>query len=205
MTIAKTPQLEQAFTLPYRLVLDFRAVNVTREQFFQFCLDNGDYRVELTAKKELILMPPARGTTGGANSELTADLVIWSRQEGNGKTFDSSTGFILPNGAVRSPDVSWIPLSRWETLSESDRNRFPPICPDFVIELRSPSDRLPDLQAKMAEYVGNGARLGWLVDAQTQQVHVYRPGQDVQVLNAPDSISGEPVLQGFVLDLTRIW
>ena len=122
-----------------------------------------------------------------------------------GKTFDSSTGFTLPNGAVRSPDASWVLLSRWATLSESEQIRFPPICPDFVIGLRSPSDRLSDTQAKMVEYIQNGARLGWLLDPQSRQVHVYRPGQEVEPLEAPDSVSGDPVLPGFVLDLSRIW
>ncbi len=205
MTTAKVPQLEQTLTLPYRLVLDFRALNMTGDQFLQFCADNRDLRMELSATKELIIMPPAGGTTGGRNSELTVDVGTWSRSDGTGKTFDSSTGFTLPNGAVRAPDVSWILTSRWETLSEADQRRFPPICPDFVIELRSPSDRLSDVQAKMEEYLENGARLGWLLDPDTKQVHIYRPAQQVEVLEAPDSVSGEQVLQGFVLDLTRIW
>ena len=205
MTTAKTPQLEQTVTLPYRLVLNFRALNMTGDQFLQFCADNRDLRMELTADKELIIMPPAGGTTGGKNSELTIDLGIWSRRNGTGKTFDSSTGFTLPNGAVRSPDASWILLSRWETLTEAEQRRFPPICPDFVIELQSPSDQLRDLQAKMLEYLENAVRLGWLILSQTQEVHVYRPGQDVEVLEAPDSVSGDPVLPGFALDLSRIW
>ena len=205
MTTAKTPLLEQTVTLPYRLVLDFRAVSMTDDQLLQFCADNGDLRIELSAAKELIIMPPAGGTTSGRNSELAIDLGIWSRQDGTGKTFDSSGGFTLPNGAMRSPDAAWIPLSRWEMLSESEQRRFPPICPDFVIELRSPSDSLRDVQAKMVEYMENGTRLGWLVDPQLRRVHVYRPGQQVEVLDAPDSVSGEAVLPGFALDLARIW
>lgn len=205
MTTAKASKLEQTVTLPYRLVLDFRALNMTGDQFLQFCADNGDLRMELTAENELIIMPPAGGITGGRNSELTADVAIWSREDGTGKTFDSSTGFTLPNGAVRAPDVSWILLSRWEALSESEQRRFPPICPDFVIELRSPSDSLSDVQGKMVEYMQNGARLGWLVDPQLRQAHIYRPNQQVEVLEAPESVSGEPVLQGFVLGLTRVW
>ena len=205
MTTAKTPPLEQTITLPYRLVLDFKALNMTGEQLLQFCADNGDLRMELSAEKELIIMPPAGGTTGGRNSDLTADLVLWSRQDGSGKTFDSSTGFTLPNGAMRSPDASWILLSRWETLSDSEQRRFPPICPDFVIELRSPSDRLSGLQAKMVEYIQNGTRLGWLVDPQLRQVHIYRPSQQVELLEAPESVCGESVLPGFVLDLSKIW
>ena len=202
MTAAKPPQLEHTVTLPYRLVLDFRALDMTGDQFLQFCADNRDLRMELTAEKELIIMPTAGAITGGQNGELAIDLGIWSRQDGTGKTFDSSTGFTLPNGAVRSPDVSWILPSRWETLSESQQIRFAPICPDFVIELRSPSDKLSDTQAKMVEYMGNGASLGWLLDPQTRQVHVYRPGQVVEVL---DAVSGDPVLPRFVLDLSRIW
>ena len=205
MTTAKTPLLEQTVTLPYRLVLDFRAVSMTDDQLLQFCADNGDLRIELSAAKELIIMPPAGATTSGRNSELAVDLGIWSRQDGTGKTFDSSGGFTLPNGAMRSPDAAWIPLSRWEMLSESEQRRFPPICPDFVIELRSPSDSLRDVQAKMVEYLENGTRLGWLVDPQLRRVHVYRPGQQVEVLDGPDSVSGEAVLPGFVLDLARIW
>ena len=205
MTTAKTPQLEHTVTLPYRLVLDFRALNMTDDQFLRFCADNRDLRMELTADKELIIMPPAGGISGGQNSEVTADVTIWARQDGTGKTFDSSTGFTLPNGAVRSPDASWILLSRWEMLNEIEQRRFPPICPDFVIELQSPSDRVSDLHAKMLEYLENGVRLGWLILPQSRQVHIYRPGEQVEVLDAPDSVSGESVLQGFVLDLSRIW
>ena len=205
MTTAKTPQREHTVTLPYRLVLDFRALNMTADQFIQFSADNRDLRMELSAEKELIIMPPAGRITGGRNSELAVDLGIWSRQDGTGKTFDSSTGFTLPNGAVRCPDVSWILLSRWETLSDSEQRRFPPICPDFVIELRSPSDSLSEVRAKMVEYIHNGARLGWLVDPQLRQAHIYCSGQQVEPLEAPESVSGEAVLQGFVLGLTKIW
>ncbi len=205
MTAAKPPTLEQSPTFPDRLVLNFRAAKMTVEQFQQFCSDNRDLRMELTAEKELIIMPPAGGTTGGRNSELTADLVIWSRVDGTGKPFDSSTGFTLPNGAIRSPDAAWILLSRWDALSAAGQEGFAPICPDFVIELRSPSDRLPDLQAKMLEYIENGIRLGWLIDAQDRRVHVYRPGMDVEILEAPDSVSGDPVLPGFLLNLIAIW
>ncbi len=205
MTTAKTPLLEQTVTLPYRLVLDFRAVEMTDDQLLQFCADNGDLRIELTAKKELIIMPPAGATTSGRNSELAVDLGIWSRQDGTGKTFDSSGGFTLPNGAMRSPDASWILLSRWDALSEAEQTRFSPICPDFVIELQSPSDRLRDLHAKMLEYIENGVRLGWLILPRARQVHVYRPGQDVEVLEGMQTVSGDPELPGFVLDLARIW
>ena len=205
MTTAKAPQVEQTVTLPYRLVLNFRALNMTDDQFLRFCADNGDLRMEFSASKELIVMPPAGGMTSGRNSDLTADLTVWTRQDGTGKAFDSSGGFRLPNGAIRSPDASWVLLSRWEALAESQQIRFPPLCPDFVIELRSPSDSLSDTQAKMVEYMENGARLGWLLDPQGRQVHIYRPGQDVELLDEPDSVSGDPELPGFVLELARIW
>ena len=213
MTTAKTPPVETTAesdvdpgaTLPYRLALNIRALEMTEEQFFRFCLDNGNLRIELTAEKELIIMPPAGGTTSGRNSELAIDLGIWSRQDGTGKTFDSSGGFTLPNGATLSPDAAWVLLSRWDSLSEEEQDRFPPISPDFVIELRSPSDRLTDAQRKMAEYMENGVRLGWLIDPQNRRVHVYRPGQPVETLEQPATVSGDPVLPGFVLDLSVVW
>lgn len=202
---AVEPPISRDVTLPYRLALNVRALDMTEDQFLRFCADNGDLRMELTAEKELIIMPPAGGITGGRNSELAVDLGIWSRRDGTGKTFDSSTGFTLPNGAIRSPDASWILLPRWEALTDAEQDRFPPICPDFVIELRSPSDRLADVQAKMAEYIENGALLGWLIDPQNRRVHVYRAGQPVEILEQPESVSGDPVLLGFVLDLSNIW
>ena len=204
MTTAKARAAAPDVALPYRLALNIRALDMTGEQFLQFCSDNGDLRMELTAEKELIIMPPAGGTTSGRNSELNVDLGLWSRQDGTGKTFDSSVGFTLPNGAVLSPDASWILLSRWDTLTEAEQDKFPPICPDFVIELRSPSDRLPDVQRKMAEYLDNGVRLGWLIDPRNNRVHVYRPGQPVEVLEQPATVSGDPVLPGFALDMSVI-
>ena len=205
MTTAQMPTTAQTLTLPYRLALNISSLEMTEEQFLQLCSDNGDLRLELTAKRELIIMPPTGGTTSNRNSELTADLVIWSRQDGTGIVFDSNGGFTLPNGAVRAPDASWILLSRWETLTPAQQDRFAPICPDFVIELRSPSDGLRDVQGKMAEYIENGARLGWLIDPQGRQVHIYHPGQPVEILEEPDSVPGDPVLPGFVLDLKAIW
>ena len=167
MTTARTaPSAPPETTLPYRLALDIRALDMTEDRFLQLCSDNGDLRMELTAKKELIVMPPAGAETGGRNSSLTYQLVGWSDRDGTGKPFDSSAGFTLPNGAVRSPDASWMLAPRWEALTASERERFAPICPDFVIELRSPSDRLADVQEKMVEYMENGARLGWLIDPQ---------------------------------------
>ena len=191
--------------LPYRLVLDFRAIEMTGDQFVRFCADNRDLRFELTAEKELIVMPPANPDTGWRNGLLTARLVIWSQQDGSGLSFDSSTGFTFPNGAVRSPDSSWVSRERWEALSRDEKRRFSQLVPDFVLEIRSPSDRLPDLQAKMAEYIDNGVRLGWLIDCDARTVEVYRPGQEVERLDQPDAVSGGPVLPGFELNLVEIW
>ena len=147
--------------LPYRLVLDVSTIEMNDEQFFQFCAANGDLRIELTAERELIVMPPEGLTTGARSARLSQRLANWAEQDGTGLVFGSSTGFTFPNGAVRSPDASWVPSERWEALPGDEKVRFGHICPDFVVEIRSPSDRLPDLQAKMAEYVDNGVRLGW--------------------------------------------
>jgi Uma2 family endonuclease len=184
------------------------AVGLTDEQFYQLCVANEEWRLELTAEGELIIMPPVGGETSIRNSALTAQLAIWNRQTNLGKVFASSTEFRLPNGAKRSPDVSWVKLERWKALSPEDRKRFPPLCPDFVIELRSETDSLKDLRAKMQEYQANGARLGWLIDPQTPLVEIYRPARDVETINfsfdEPPTLSGEDVLPGFVLDLTPI-
>ena len=203
--VARTTDIAAETTLPYRLALDISALDMTEEQFLKLCSDNDDLRMELTAKKELIVMPPAGLETGGRNSDLNGQLFVWALHDGTGKTFDSSAGFTLPNGAVRSPDASWMPLSRWEALSSEERRAFGHTCPDFVIELRSPSDRLAEVQEKMVEYMENGARLGWLIDPQNRRVYVYRPGRDVEILEGPDTVSGEPELPGFTLDLRTIW
>ena len=205
MTTAKTPLLEQGLMVPNRLVLDFSAVKITHDQFLQLCADNRELRMELSATKELIVMPPGGLETGRQETELARQVSNWSLQDGNGLAFGSNAGYTLPNGAVRAPDVSWIPLDRGESLGKDEQQRFGHTFPNFVIELRSPSDRLSDIQAKMVEYIQNGARLGWLVDPQLRQVHIYRPGQQVELLDAPESVSGESVLPGFVLDLTKIW
>ena len=185
-------------------------VALTDEQFYHLCMANEEWRMELTAEGELMIMPPTGGESGIRNSDLNADLVIWNRQTRLGFVFDSSTIFQLPNGAKRSPDVSWVIRERWEALSPEDRRRFPPLCPDFVIELRSETDSLPKLQSKMLDYLVNGLRLGWLIDPQTPLVEIYRPNQDVETLTfsaeqAPPSLSGESVLPGFILDLTPIF
>lgn len=181
------------------------AFEMSDEQFYEFCQQNRDWRIERTAEGDLIIMPPAGGETGDKNAFVTAFLKIWSLQEGSGVAFDSSTGFDLPNGATRSPDAAWVTRSRLAILTEEQKRKFLPLCPNFVIELRSPSDRLKTIQEKMQEYLDNGAQLGWLIDPSERRVYVYRPGVAVECLDNPANISGDPELSGFVLDLTRIW
>lgn len=180
-------------------------IKLTDEQFFQLSQENENIKLERTAKGELIIMAPAGGETGSSNAGLTAQLWIWNQQNKLGKVFDSSTGFKLPNGADRSPDASWIKLERWNALTAEQQRKFPPICPDFVVELLSPSDSLPETQAKMREYRDNGAILGWLINRRSQQVEIYRPDQKVEILDRPHQVSGNPVLHSFVLDLASIW
>ncbi|NES73655.1 MAG: Uma2 family endonuclease, partial [Okeania sp. SIO2D1] len=140
------------------------------------------------------------------NLSITGQLASWyEKHEALGEAFDSSTGFILPNGAIRSPDASWITRQRWESLTTQQRKGFVPLCPDFVVELRSESDRLPKLQAKMQEYIANGARLGWLIDPQNKRVEIYRFGRELEVQENPSNLSGEDVLWGFILNLKRVW
>jgi Uma2 family endonuclease len=181
------------------------AIALTDDQFFEFCQQNHHQRFERTAQRELIIMSPAGAETGGFNFELILQLGIWTKQDGTGKGFDSSAGFTLPNGAVRSPDAAWIKQERWDAVPLAARKKFAPICPDFVIELRSETDSLSLLQDKMQEYIANGALLGWLIDRKQRKVYIYRPNLPVQELASPDSLSGEPLLPGFVLDLTSFW
>lgn len=180
-------------------------LKLTDEQFYQLCVANRDLRLELTAKGELIVMPPTGGGTGKRNSSLSGQLWLWNQQTGLGETFDSSTAFKLPNGAIRSPDVSWVSRECWESLTPEQQEKFPPLCPDFVLELRSASDALTDVQLKMQEYLNNGSRLGWLINPKNQQVEIYRPNQAVEVLESPITVSGEDVLFGFVLNLSQIF
>jgi Uma2 family endonuclease len=178
---------------------------VTEEDFFAFCQLNPDWRLERTAEGEVIFMPPAGGETGRQNSQFNRLLGNWAEADGTGVVFDSSTGFELPNGAKRSPDAAWVRRSRWEALTPEQRRKFPPLCPDFVAELRSPSDALETLQEKMEEYLANGAELGWLIDPLERKVTIYRPGTEPVCLDNPEQVNGDPVLPGFVLDLRRIW
>lgn len=178
---------------------------LTDEQFFRLCQDNPDYRFELNARGELIVMPPTGSETGWRNSKFNQRLVNWAEVNGEGLVFDSSTGFTLSNGAKRSPDAAWVRRDRWRALTPEQRREFAPLCPDFVMELRSPTDNLFALQEKMQEYSDNGARLGWLIDPIEKRVFVYRPGQLVEVLDNPASLSGDPVLPGFVLSVQELW
>jgi Uma2 family endonuclease len=178
---------------------------LSADHFYDLCRANPDLRIERNANGDLIFMPPTGGETGRSNAELVTDFVIWNRQTELGFVFDSSTGFYLPNGANRSPDVAWIAHDRWQQLTPEQRQKFPPIAPDFVLELMSPTDRLEDAQAKMEEYQENGVLLGWLLNRTGKQVEIYRVGQEKDVLRSPSSLSGEDVLPGFTLDLAKFW
>lgn len=181
------------------------SASITEEQFYQLCVANRDLRLERTARGDLIIMPPTGGETGIQNSDINVELNLWNRQSQLGVVFDSSTCFHLPDGSDRSPDASWIPLAKWEALTAEQKKKFPPLCPDFVIELRSPSDSLTLLQNKMLEYIDNGTRLGWLIDPKNRQVEIYCQGQEKQTLDNPTTLSGEDVLPGFSLNLSSIW
>jgi Uma2 family endonuclease len=176
---------------------------MTDEKFFEFCQLNSELRIERTVLGDVLIMPPTGGETSDRNAEITRQLRNWARQDGTGVAFDSSAGFNLPNGATRSPDASWVERSRLENLTLEQKRKFLPLCPDFVIELRSPSDRLADVKGKMQEYIDNGARLGWLFDPSNRQVYRYRPGI-IEPLDNPQEIS-DPLLPGFVLNLREIW
>jgi Uma2 family endonuclease len=191
---------------PFGVVLRLRpVVELSGDQLLELSSLNDDLRLELTAKGELIVMTPAGGESGRRNFELTLQLGTWTKRDGTGVAFDSSAGFTLPNGAIRAPDASWIERSRYEALTPEQREKYPPLCPDFIIELRSPSDRLSTLQEKMAEYVENGARLGLLLDPTRKRVYVYKPGEPVRELADPEEVPADPVLLGFVLKPREVW
>lgn len=179
--------------------------NMTVQQFEQLCGNYRKLRLELTSTGELIVMPPTGALTGKLNANLIYQLVAWTESTATGVCFDSTAGFILPNNAIRSPDSSWIRREKWESLSEHQKQRLCPFCPDFVVELRSPTDRLPVLLSKMEEYMANGASLGWLIDPSTRRVYVYQRDEEVVVLENPETVSGDPLLPGFVLNLTELW
>jgi Uma2 family endonuclease len=180
-------------------------MQLTHEDFSQLCQANPEIAFELTAQGELVIVSPVGGEGGSQEADLIIQVGIWNRQTQLGKVFSSSTIFRLPNGAERSPDTAWVRLERWKSLTAEEQKAFPPICPDFAIELRSPTDRLKPLQAKMQEYIDNGLKLGWLIDPQNRRVEVYHPEQAVEVLESPTSLSGENVLPGLVVDVSQIF
>jgi Uma2 family endonuclease len=181
------------------------AINLTDDQLFELCQLNRDWRIEYTAQGELIVMPPTGGETSNRNAELTFQVQAWTRRDQAGVAFDSSGGFKLPNGATRSPDAAWVRRSCLAGLTREQKQKFLPLCPDFVIELRSPTDNLQAVLDKMQEYLDNGAQLGWLLDPLTRRVHVYLPQRSPEILEAPSNVSADPLLPGFVLDLQKIW
>ncbi len=181
------------------------ALRLSDDELFELCGRNPELRIERTSEGDLIVMTPAGGESSHRNLEVVVALGAWAKQDGTGIAFDASAGFLLPNGAMRSPDAAWVQRPRWQALEPEQRRRFVPLAPDFVLELRSPSDRLPDLRAKMEEYRSCGVRLGWLIDPEERRVHVYRPALPPEVLEAPTRVTGDPELPGFVLDLEPIW
>ena len=195
--------MEQAMTA---YTVDLSSVTtMTAEQFFTLCRTNPDVKFERSATGELIIMSPTGGETGNRNFEIGADFAIWNRKAKLGKLFDSSTCFQLPSGGDRSPDISWVSQERWDALTPEQREKFPPIAPDFVLELMSPSDRLKPTQTKMQEYMDSGVQLGWLLERKQRRVEVYRQGKPVEVLENPEKLLGEQVLPGFELYLADVW
>jgi Uma2 family endonuclease len=197
-------QLQDDACIPPELIaLTHRTV--TPEEFEELSAKYGDLRLELTSTGELILMPPTGTETGRRNFDLLYQLGAWFRQTGIGICFTNDTGFTLPNGAIRSPDAAWIKREKWDSLTKHQKERFAALCPDFVVELGSPSDILSEVRNKMVEYMENGAVLGWLIDPFKRQVYVYRPNEEVVVLDNPETVSADPLLPGFTLNLTELW
>jgi Uma2 family endonuclease len=177
----------------------------SEDEFFQFCQANRDLRIERSAKGEIIVMSPAGGYSGFRSGKVFSQLEVWASKDGTGVAFDSSTGFRLPNGAMRSPDAAWVQLSRLEKLSHREKEQFIPLCPDFVVEVASPSDEVSELRAKMQEYLRAGLRLGWLILPASKEVEVYSPTTELLILTSPEAVTGGPVLPGFKLELALIW
>ncbi|GBF82443.1 Uma2 family endonuclease [Aphanothece sacrum] len=186
------------------ITLNVKPVQLTDEEFYQLCQVNQAWRLELTAKGELLIMSPLGGKSGSREARLISKIWLWNEQTKLGIVFSSSTVFRLPNGGKRSPDVAWVKLERWDSLTDEEQEKFPPLCPDFLIELRSRTDNLEDLQEKMAEYLDAGLRLGWLINPQQQQVEIYRLNQDKEIISLPANLSGEDVLHDFILDIPVI-
>ena len=181
------------------------SLSLSDEDFFELCRLNRDLRIERTANGEIVVMSPSGGETGSRSSEINLQLRQWAKRDGTGEAFDSSTGFKLPNGADRSPDAAWVLRSRLALLTAEEKRKFLPLCPSFVIELRSPGDKLRALQSKMEEYINSGAVLGWLIDPLTRRIHIYQAAAEPEVVDAANEVSGEPTLPGFVLNLAEIW
>ena len=180
-------------------------IEMDDEQFFQFCQFNRDLQIERNADGDILIMAPEGGSSGRGSNKLSAEFEVWAERDSNGQVFGSSAGFTLPNGAMRSPDIAWVHNERLDALTDEQWKKFLPLCPDFVLELRSPWDSLRNLQRKMEEYCKNRAQLGWLLDPVGKSVHVYRPDAAPEMLGNPATVSGEPLLRGFTLDLQKLW
>jgi Uma2 family endonuclease len=178
---------------------------VSEAEFVEFCRRNPDMRIEMSKDGDIIIMPPTNTETGRKNFDLVVDFGIWARQDKTGVAFDSSTGFTLPNDARRSPDLAWVRKEKWDALSKDEKRRFARLVPDFVVELRSETDTLKVLQNKMVEYIESGVLLGWLIDPQERKVHIYRPEKAVETLDNPEQVSGESIIEGFILELENIF
>jgi len=195
----------RARAIRFKFESENRRMKFTDDEFWDFCRQNDEMRIEMTKGGDVIVMPPTGSKTSDRNAEITTQLRNWSKKNKRGKTYDSSGGFKLPNGATRSPDASWVQKERIEQFTAKQREKFLPLCPDFVIELRSASDSLKELQNKMEEYIENGAKLGWLINPKDKEIYIYRPNRETEILQNPQTVSGEDILDGFELDLTEIW
>ncbi|MGE0680938.1 MAG: Uma2 family endonuclease [Candidatus Binatia bacterium] len=197
------PSVSYEFDWPFKL--NVQQTKLTEEQFMVLCQENPELRLELTAQGKLIIMPPVGSEEGWRSGRVFYSLTAWTDQDGTGLSFDSSSGFTLPNGAIRSPNASWIRREQWDALTKTQRVKFAPICPDFVAEVRSQTDKLPDLLEKKQEYIDNGVRLGWLIDPFDKRVYIYRSDQSPEILDDPAELRGDPVLPGFVLPVHELW
>jgi Uma2 family endonuclease len=202
--MARVP-LTKPEVIPARVVLNLKNVDITEEQFFRLCSDNRDLLMELTAQKELIIMPPAGMNSSWRENILSTRLTNWAEKNGTGIVYNAPAGYRLPNGAIRGPDASWVRRERLAAFTKEELEKFGHFCPDFVAEVMSPTNTLEELQDKMAEYIANGVRLGWLIDRYEARVWIYRPGKTVECLENPTTISGDPVLPGFVFNVAEIW
>jgi Uma2 family endonuclease len=197
--------LDISVTDPVVVHFEPSKLRMNDEEFFEFCQLNPELRIERTSEGDIIVTAPTGGKTGRRNAKLIARVTNWAEQDATGQVFDSSTVFVLPNGAGRSPDVSWVRNERWNALTAKEQEHFPPLCPEFIVELRSRTDRLTTLQDKMKEYIANGAQLGWLIDPMERKVHIYQPNAAAEVLDDPQQVSGEHLLKGFLLDVQSLW